>query len=45
MKVLGIAIVRTGSDLNEAIPLNTVSDLSSFGFFQRQVRAGAAFEA
>ena len=38
MKVVGIAVVRTGSDLNEPIPLTTASDLSSFGFFQRQVR-------
>jgi hypothetical protein len=39
VKVVGIAIVRTGSDLNEPIPLVTANDLSSFGFFQRQVRA------
>ena len=38
MKVVGIAVVRTGSDLSEPIPLTTASDLSSFGFFQRQVR-------
>lgn len=37
MKVVGIAIVRTGSDLNEPVPLVSVNDLSSFGFFQRQV--------
>lgn len=37
MKVVGIAVVRTGSDLSEPIPLTVASDLSSFGFFQRQV--------
>ena len=39
MKLLGLAVVRTGSDLNEPIPLNVTNDLSSFGFFQRQVRS------
>ena len=38
MKILSIALVRTGSDLNEPIPLTVAHDLSSFGFFQRQVR-------
>lgn len=38
MKLLGLAVVRTGSDLNEPIPLHVTNDLSSFGFFQRQVR-------
>jgi hypothetical protein len=38
MKVVGIAIVRTGRELNEPIPLTVTNDLSSFGFFQRQVR-------
>lgn len=37
-KVVGIAIVRTGADLNEPIPVVMASDLASFGFFQRQVR-------
>jgi hypothetical protein len=37
MKIIGIAVVRTGSDLNEPIPLTVANDLSSFGFFQRQV--------
>jgi hypothetical protein len=37
MKVISIAIVRTGSDLNEPIPLSITNDLSTFGFFQRQV--------
>ena len=37
MKVVGIAVVRTGSDLEDPIPLTVASDLSSFGFFQRQV--------
>lgn len=36
MKVISIAIVRTGSDLNEPIPLSVTNDLSTFGFFQRQ---------
>lgn len=38
MKIVGIALVRTGPDLNEPIPLTVANDLSSFGFFQRQVR-------
>jgi hypothetical protein len=37
VKIVGIAVVRTGSDLNEALPLTVATDLSSFGFFQRQV--------
>lgn len=37
MKILGLAVVRTGPELNEPIPLATANDLSSFGFFQRQV--------
>jgi synaptobrevin homolog YKT6 len=45
MKVVGIAIVRTGSDLNEPIPLTVANDLSSFGFFQRQVRTGVRLPA
>lgn len=36
--MVGIAIVRTGPDLNEPVPVAMASDLSSFGFFQRQVR-------
>jgi hypothetical protein len=39
MKLVGISVVRTGSDLNEPIPLMVANDLSSFGFFQRQVCA------
>jgi hypothetical protein len=39
MKILGVAIARTGTDLNEPIPLTVANDLSSFGFFQRQVSA------
>lgn len=35
-KVVGIAIVRTGSELNEPIPITTANDLASFGYFQRQ---------
>ena len=37
MKVVGVAVARTGADLNEPIPLTVTNDLSSFGFFQRQV--------
>lgn len=36
MKVVGIAILRTGSGLPDPIPVSMVSDLSSYGFFQRQ---------
>ena len=39
MKVVGVAVARTGADLNEPIPLTVTNDLSSFGFFQRQVRS------
>jgi hypothetical protein len=42
-KVVGIAIVRTGADLNEPIPVVMASDLASFGFFQRQVRDSMVF--
>jgi len=35
VKVLGIAIVRTGNDIPDAIPITMATDLSSFGFFQR----------
>ena len=38
MKIVGVAVARTGADLNEPIPLTVTNDLSSFGFFQRQVR-------
>lgn len=37
MKVVGLAVARTGADINEPIPLTVINDLSSFGFFQRQV--------
>lgn len=36
MKIVGLAILRTGSDIPDSIPLTMASDLSSFGFFQRQ---------
>jgi len=36
MKVVGIAILRTGSDIPDPIPMTMTSDLSSYGFFQRQ---------
>mmetsp|Transcript_10182 Transcript_10182/g.14872 ORF Transcript_10182/g.14872 Transcript_10182/m.14872 type:complete len:200 (-) Transcript_10182:116-715(-) len=35
MKVLGISVVR-GTDVEEPVVLSSASDLSSFGFFQRQ---------
>jgi hypothetical protein len=38
VKVVGIAVVRTGAELNEPIPITMACDLASFGFFQRQVR-------
>ena len=37
MKIVGIAILRTGKELQDPIPLVVVNDLSSYGFFQRQV--------
>ncbi len=37
MKVVGITILRTGSSLTDPIPLCMACDLSSYGFFQRQV--------
>jgi hypothetical protein len=37
MKILSISIVRTDAELNDPVPLTTANDLSSFGFFQRQV--------
>ena len=40
MKIVGLAVVRTGAELNEPIPLSVATDLSSFCFFQRQVRTG-----
>eukprot|EP00567_Pseudictyota_dubia_P018588 CAMPEP_0197433758 /NCGR_PEP_ID=MMETSP1175-20131217/1577_1 /TAXON_ID=1003142 /ORGANISM="Triceratium dubium, Strain CCMP147" /LENGTH=201 /DNA_ID=CAMNT_0042962237 /DNA_START=81 /DNA_END=686 /DNA_ORIENTATION=+ len=36
VKVVGISILRTGSDLPDPIPLCMACELSSFGFFQRQ---------
>ena len=38
MKVFSITVARTGPALNQPIPLLVTNDLSSFGFFQRQVR-------
>jgi hypothetical protein len=38
VKILGLAVVRTGNDLPEPIPCTLATDLSSFGFFQRPVR-------
>jgi len=36
MKIVGLAVVRVGKDLNDPIPMSVATDLSSFGFFQRQ---------
>jgi hypothetical protein len=38
MKVLDIAILNTTAGGEEPIPLVAATDLSSFGYFQRQVR-------
>ena len=38
MKVVGITILRTGASLPDPIPMSMACDLSSYGFFQRQVR-------
>ena len=38
MKVVSIAILRTGPDVAEPIPVSMACELSSYGFFQRQVR-------
>jgi len=38
MKVVGLSILRTGPGLDEPLPLAVANDLSSFGYFQRQVR-------
>ena len=40
MKVVGITILRMGNE--DPIPVSMACDLSSYGFFQRQVRG--AFE-
>lgn len=45
MKVVSLAIVRTGAELNEPLPLAVANDLSSFGFFQRQVRTYMLMES
>jgi hypothetical protein len=42
VKILGLAIVRTGNDIPEPIPCTLATDLSSFGFFQRPVRTSVA---
>lgn len=36
MKVVSIAIFRTGASLPDPVPLSMACDLSSYGFFQRQ---------
>ena len=40
MKILGISIARTAANLNDPVPLSTANDLTSSGFFQRQVSLG-----
>ena len=42
MKVVSIAILRTGPDVAEPVPVSMACELSSYGFFQRQVRQGIA---
>ena len=37
VKILGLAVVRSGNDIPEPIPCTMATDLSSFGFFQRPV--------
>jgi hypothetical protein len=37
VKVLAIAVVRTGTELPEPITCSMGTELSSFGFFQRPV--------
>jgi hypothetical protein len=37
MKVVGITILRAGASIPDPIPLCMACDLSSYGFFQRQV--------
>ena len=44
MKVVSIAILRTGPDVAEPIPVSMACELSSYGFFQRQVRSFMATE-
>jgi len=36
MKVVGISILRAGKDVSDPIPVSMVSDLTSYGYFQRQ---------
>lgn len=40
VKVLAIAVVRTGTELPDPITCSMGSELSSFGFFQRPVSGG-----
>lgn len=37
VKIVGIAIVRADSGVPEPIPVTVACDLTSYGFFQRQV--------
>jgi hypothetical protein len=37
MKVVSITILRNGEEMAEALPLVQANDLTSYGFFQRQV--------
>lgn len=36
--MVSIAILRTGPDVAEPVPVSMACELSSYGFFQRQVR-------
>ena len=38
VKIIGLSILRNGSDIEEPIPLCIACDLSAYGYFQRQVR-------
>ena len=38
MKVVGLTILRAGKDLSDPIPISMACDLTSYGYFQRQVR-------
>jgi hypothetical protein len=37
MKIIGLSIVRADSGIQDPIPIVMACDLSSYGFFQRQV--------
>lgn len=41
MKIIGLSIVRADSGIQDPIPIVMATDLSSYGFFQRQVSPAA----